>query len=169
MSDDLEIRDEPAWQRDFPYTTSGEEEVTRREFNRFLMGASIAAAASTGLLSIWTMLRPVNNGSPSPIIALDDLPVGSSHIFAYPSANDPAIVIRPDGDTVLGFSQRCTHLGCVVYWVPGDRRLECPCHEGAFSLEGEPVKGPPDRPLGRIDVEVRDGVVWATSARKVET
>jgi len=27
------------------------------------------------------------------------------------------------------------------------------------------LSGPPQRPLGRIDVEVRDGTVWALAAR----
>jgi Rieske Fe-S protein len=39
--------------------------------------------------------------------------------------------------------------------------FECPCHEGLFNLEGRPIAGPPDRPLARIEVEVRDGMVWA--------
>jgi Rieske Fe-S protein len=30
-----------------------------------------------------------------------------------------------------------------------------------FDLEGEPIAGPPDRPLARIDLEVRSGVIWA--------
>jgi Rieske Fe-S protein len=30
-----------------------------------------------------------------------------------------------------------------------------------FNLEGEPIAGPPDRPLARIELEVREGVIWA--------
>ena len=98
------------------------------------------------------------------IVALDDVPVGGSYLFSYPTADDPAILLQPEEGSLLAFSQKCTHLGCVVYWAPENRHLECPCHEGVFDLSGEPIAGPPDRPLGRIEVEVRDGTVWALGA-----
>jgi Rieske Fe-S protein len=95
------------------------------------------------------------------IVPLDQVPVGGSHLFEYPGPDDPAILIRPEPEVLLGFSQKCTHLGCVVSFAPGGEEFECPCHEGVFDLEGEPIAGPPDRPLARIDLEVRSGVIWA--------
>ncbi|MGH8916198.1 MAG: ubiquinol-cytochrome c reductase iron-sulfur subunit [Acidimicrobiia bacterium] len=151
----------PVWRRDFPYSSEGEDLVTRREFARFLVAASVAVAGSSAMVSLWASLRSVNRGAEREIAALDMVPVGGSLLFEYPSPDDPAILIRPETDVVLGFSQKCTHLGCVVYWAPESGHLECPCHEGVFDLGGEPVSGPPDRPLGRIDVEIRDGTVWA--------
>jgi Rieske Fe-S protein len=111
---------------------------------------------------MWASLRSVNVGEPTAIVALDQVPVGASHTFDYPNMGDPAILIRPDGATLLAFSQKCTHLGCVVYWSEADQHFECPCHEGRFDLEGRAVAGPPERPLGRIDVELRKDMVWAT-------
>lgn len=151
----------PTWRRDFPYTSEGEEQVTRREFARYLVAASVAVAGSGGIVSLWASLRNVNTGTAQAIVALDGLSVGGSHLFDYPGPDDPAMLIRPEPDVVLGFSQKCTHLGCVVYWAPDAGHLECPCHEGVFDLSGEPVAGPPERPLGRIEIEVRDGVIWA--------
>ena len=151
----------PIWRRDFPYTSEGEERVTRREFARYLVAASVAVAGSGGIVSLWASLRSINTGVEQEIVAIDQVPVGGSHLFQYPSPEDPAILIRPDPELVLGFGQKCTHLGCVVFWAPEEQLLECPCHEGVFDLSGEPVSGPPDRPLSRIDVEVRSGVVWA--------
>jgi nitrite reductase/ring-hydroxylating ferredoxin subunit len=155
---------EPIWRRDFPYTAQGEEGVTRREFTRFLVAASVAAAGGSGVAALWSSLRSVNTGSPMAIVALDELPVGGSHLFDYPSPSDPAILLHPEEGALLAFSQKCTHLGCVVYWAPEAGHLECPCHEGVFDLTGEPIAGPPERPLGRIDVEVREGIVWALGA-----
>jgi Rieske Fe-S protein len=154
----------PIWRRDFPHTSEGEERVTRREFARYLVAASVAVAGSGGIVSLWASLRSVNTGTERQIARLDQIPVGGSHLVEYPGPDDPAILIRPEEDVVLGFSQKCTHLGCVVFWAPEERRLHCPCHEGVFNLEGEPVAGPPDRPLGRIEVEVRSGVIWALGA-----
>jgi Rieske Fe-S protein len=151
----------PIWRRDFPYTTAGEEEVTRREFTRYLVLASAAFAGGGGLISLWASLRSVNTGEPTAIVPLEELEVGDSHLFEYPGPDDPAILVQPVEGLVLGFSQKCTHLGCVVFWVAEEMEFECPCHEGLFNLEGRPIAGPPDRPLARIEVEVRDGMVWA--------
>lgn len=151
----------PIWRRDFPYTNAGEEGVTRREFTRFLMAASVAAAGGGGLMAWWASLRTIDTGEPQAVVALADIPIGGTHLFDYPTLQDPAILLRLEEETVIGFSQKCTHLGCVVYWAPEESRLECPCHEGIFNLEGRPVAGPPERPLARIDTEIRDGMVWA--------
>lgn len=157
----------PIWRRDFPYTSEGEDGVTRREFARFLVAASVAVAGSGGVVSLWASLRSINTGQPRFIVDIEEIGVGESYLFRYPSEADPAILIRPDADSLLGFSQKCTHLGCVVFWAAEHRRLECPCHEGIFDLSGEPVAGPPERSLGRIDVEIRDNSeVWALGAGK---
>lgn len=153
----------PIWRRDFPYEAAGEEEVTRREFARYLvLGAGAIAAGNVGL-AVWTQLRSINTGEPRPIVALESVPVGGTYLFRYPSAADPAILLRVDEREVVAFSQQCTHLGCVVYYQVEENRWHCPCHEGNFAtLSGDVISGPPTRPLGRIDVEVReDGNVWA--------
>lgn len=155
------MNDTPIWRRDFPYTNAGEEGVTRREFTRFLMAASVAAAGGGGLMAWWASLRTINTGEPRSIVELAEVSVGASYLFDYPTRQDPAMLLRLDEETVIGFSQKCTHLGCVVYWAPEHGLLECPCHEGVFDLEGRPIAGPPERPLGRIALEVRDGTVWA--------
>jgi Rieske Fe-S protein len=153
--------EEPIWRRDFPITAAGEDDVTRRDFTRYLVLASGAFAGSGALVSLWASLRRVEAGVPTAVVALEDVPVGGSHLFQYPTSRDPAIVVRVESDVVLGFSQKCTHLGCVVFWSGEDQHFECPCHEGFFDLDGRPFAGPPERPLARIEIEVRDGVVWA--------
>ena len=153
----------PVWERDFPYEALAEEEVTRREFTRYLvLGAAAMAAANVGLAA-WTQLRNINTGAPRPIVALDDVAVGDTYLFRYPDDNDPAVLLRVGDTEVVAFSQKCTHLGCVVYYEPDEERWHCPCHEGNFeAVTGEVISGPPPRPLGRIDVEVRDdGQIWA--------
>lgn len=154
----------PIWKRDFPITAEGEDDITRRDFARYLVLASGAFAGGGALMSLWASLRRVEGGVPTPVVALDDIPVGGSHLAAYPTERDPAIFVRVDDATVLGFSQKCTHLGCVVFWSGGDQHFECPCHEGLFDLDGRPIAGPPERPLARIEVEIRNGTVWALEA-----
>jgi Rieske Fe-S protein len=154
---------EPTWRRDFPYQAAGEEEVTRREFARYLvLGAGAFAVGNVGLAA-WTQLRSINTGEPRPIVAVDEVPVGATYLFSYPKGDDPAVLLRVDERQVVAFSQQCTHLGCVVYYEPDEDRWHCPCHEGNFAtLTGAVISGPPTRPLGRIDVEIRDDrMIWA--------
>lgn len=141
--------------------SQGGDDVTRREFARYLVLSSAAFAGSGGLVSLWASLRTIETGEPQPIVALNDVEVGGSHLFSYPGPKDPAILVRPTVDVVLGFIQKCTHLGCVVFWVSDEERFECPCHEGVFGLDARPISGPPERPLARIELEVRDGTIWA--------
>jgi nitrite reductase/ring-hydroxylating ferredoxin subunit len=157
---------DPVWRRDFPYTSAGEDEVTRREFVRYLVLACGGFAAGNVGVAVWASLRSVNRGEPRPIVALDQLPENQAHLFNYPTGADPAILFHLPGGRLRAFSQKCTHLGCVVYFSPESGGVECPCHEGHFDADtGEVLSGPPQRPLGRIDVELReDGMVWALAA-----
>lgn len=154
--------DRPIWKRDFPYEAVAEEEVTRREFTRYLvLGAGTMAAANVGLAA-WTQLREINEGEPRAIVALADVPVGDTFLFHYPDVRDPAVLLRLSDTDVVAFSQKCTHLGCVVFFQRDEQRWHCPCHERNFDVSGSVLSGPPTRPLGRILVEVRDdGFIWA--------
>jgi Rieske Fe-S protein len=155
----------PIWQQDFPYEAAAEEEVTRREFARYLVaGAGVMAAGNVGI-AIWTQLRSINTGEPRAIVALEDVPVGETYLFRYPGDADPAILLRTADQEVVAFSQKCTHLGCVVFYEADEGRWHCPCHEGNFAANtGAVLSGPPTRPLGRIDVEIRDATIWALGA-----
>lgn len=158
--------EDPIWRRDFPVTSAGEEEVTRREFARYLVLASGGFAVGNVGIALWSSMRSIDEGEPRPIVALDAVPEGSAHLFDYPTDADPAILVHLPGGELRAYSQKCTHLGCVVYFEPDHNEFECPCHEGYFdAFTGEVLAGPPQRPLGRIEVEVRDGTVWAIAAR----
>ncbi len=153
----------PIWKRDFPYETGAEEEVTRREFARYLVLGTGALAVGNVGLAAWTQMRSINRGEPRAIVAADAVAVSETYLFRYPTDDDPAVLLRVSDDRVVAFSQKCTHLGCVVYFEPDEDRWHCPCHEGNFeAATGAVISGPPTRPLGRIDVEIRDdGMIWA--------
>ena len=57
------------------------------------------------------------------------------------------------------FSRNCTDLSCPVLWDPGSETFQCPCHGGIFNYEGEPMAGPPSRPLYRYDHRVVNEVL----------
>jgi Rieske Fe-S protein len=156
---------DPVWRQDFPISAAGEDEVTRREFVRYLVLASGGFAAGNVGIALWSSLRSINTGDPQSIVPLAEVPEGTAYLFDYPSEADPAILVHLPGGDLRAFSQKCTHLGCVVYYQPDSGEMECPCHEGLFDADtGAVIAGPPQRPLGRIDVEVRHGTVWALGA-----
>ena len=155
------------WRRDFPFTSAGEELVARRDFNRYLVAASCAFAAGTLGVAAFAAGRDTTSGETRAIALLADVPEGASHLFRYPTDADPAILVHLPDRELRAYSQKCTHLGCVVFWEPGADDLLCPCHEGHFDLHtGEPVAGPPDRPLPGIDLEIRDDIIWALGMAK---
>jgi Rieske Fe-S protein len=97
------------------------------------------------------------------VVAVDDIPVAGTYLFRYPTDQTTRRSSSvPTADEILGYSQRCTHLACVVYYEHDEDKLICPCHHGVFdATDGRNVAGPPQRPLNRIELEIRDGVVWA--------
>lgn len=157
----------PVWLQDFPYTSAGEEAVTRRAFTRYLIAGSGVFAVSTFGAAAWTSLRNLDTGTAQALIGLDELPRGTAHLFRYPGPHDPAVLLHLTDGSLVAYSQKCTHLGCVVFYRPESTELVCPCHDGVFeALTGEPIAGPPERPLPAIVLEVRDNIVWATGIER---
>ena len=79
-------------------------------------------------------------------------------------ANNPEEIREEqlDDETLVAFGQKCTHLACAVIPDLPNRQFVCPCHRGFFDAEnGQPLAGPPRRPLPKILLEVRDGVIHA--------
>lgn len=151
----------------FPLETSREEDFTRREFVRYLVAASGVFAATNIGIAAWTSTRTFNVGEPRPIIAVDKIPESGSYLFRYPTDDDPAILVRLSNGELHAFSQKCTHLGCVVIFRRDENEFFCPCHKGFFDAsDGRATAGPPIRPLGRVLVEVRGDTVWALGAQK---
>jgi Rieske Fe-S protein len=113
---------------------------------------------------VQNFLRERRGQAPRQLIAqVSEVPVGRSVLFNYPAAHDSCILVRTGENSFVAFSQKCTHLSCAVVPQPESKRFFCPCHEGAFDLEsGRPVAGPPRRPLPRISLEIRNGVIYAT-------
>ncbi len=156
-----------SWRESFPSESAHEEDITRREFVRYLIFASGAFAATSIGIAAWSSTRTFNVGEPRPIVALDEIPENDSYLFRYPTEDDPAILVHLSDGELHAFSQKCTHLGCVVIFESDDQEFYCPCHEGFFAADsGRALAGPPLRPLGRILVEVRDGTVWALGAER---
>ena len=55
------------------------------------------------------------------------------------------------------FSSTCSHLACNVIWNKDTRMFECPCHTGRFAPDGQPVAGPPKKPLFLLPHKIEEG------------
>lgn len=160
--------EQPRWRQDFPIDWPQDEYLARREFIKFLLLTS--AAFSTGQL--WFLVANFLQErqaavTPQVIARVDEVPVGSSLIFKYPADSPARLLVRVDEETFVAYEQQCTHLTCPVIPAVETMELHCPCHHGVFDLlTGRPLQGPPQRPLARVILEIRDGNVIATGIEK---
>lgn len=153
---------DPLWRDEFSIYTTDERYVSRRQFTKFLVLTSLGMFAG----NVWILVRSTFAKSPAyskrPVCRASDLPVGGVWLFRYPTDKDPCILIRADEDTYVAYSQKCTHLSCAVFYSREHNRLECPCHEGYFSVRnGAVLQGPPPRPLPRVLLERRGDEILA--------
>ena len=153
----------PLWRDEFSVFTADERYVNRRQFTKFLTLTSFAMLAG----NLWILARSIFHRAPQyparSIAGADEVPVGGVKTFAYPTMQDPCILVRTGGDSYVAYSQKCTHLSCAVYYAVEQNRLECPCHQGFFSIaDGSVLQGPPQRPLPRVTLMVKQGAVVAT-------
>jgi Rieske Fe-S protein len=96
-------------------------------------------------------------------IPLSSLLDGTDAFLQTPTMERP-VWVRRDGDQVVALLARCTHRGCQPEPV-GDR-LACPCHGSEFSLTGEVLEGPAERPLLRYPAAIEgDEVVVRLDGR----
>jgi nitrite reductase/ring-hydroxylating ferredoxin subunit len=97
--------------------------------------------------------------------------VGAWQTVAETSDLDVGGVRRFDLGSVVGFVSRdaaglravsgiCTHQGCRLNLDPGNRELDCPCHNTSFAVDGTLVRHQlytPPPPLPHLQVREQDG------------
>jgi len=154
----------PLWREELSVFTSDERYVGRRQFAKFLVLGSLGMfAGNLWLLARSFLRRPAARLPELPVTRLSELPVGGVKLFAYPGPEDHCLLVRYAEDGFAAYSQKCTHLSCAVRPRVDAGVIHCPCHEGYFDLRsGRPIAGPPNRPLPRIHLDVRDGAIYAT-------
>lgn len=166
--DDRPMQDQPRWRRDFAIDVPEDNFVARRDFAKFLVLTSGAFVAGQTWIAANSLLR---KRRPAPtrqrIGALSALTLGSVAMFAYPTSQDPCLLIRTRDDKLLAYSQKCTHLSCAVVPKLDENVLFCPCHDGVFDLAtGRNIAGPPPRPLPAIELEVVGDDIFAVGVKE---
>ena len=153
----------PLWSEEFSVYGAEDKYVLRRQFTKFLVLTSFGMFA--GNVWIWAkslFARSDEHLPQLPVAKASDIPIGGVKLFTYPTPNDTAIMVRKSDGALVAYSQKCTHLSCAVYYSKAHDRLECPCHEGYFSIDtGRVLQGPPPRPLPRIELRQSGDQVFA--------
>ena len=147
---------EPLWREEFSIFKGKEKYVSRRQLTKFLTLTSLGMFMGNGWIfgKAWMGKQ---TAYPSRTVArVGEIQVGGVKLFQYPREQDQCILVRTGEDSYVAYSQKCTHLSCAVYYSQKNDRLECPCHEGYFSIrDGSVLQGPPTRPLPRVVLERR--------------
>jgi arsenite oxidase small subunit len=157
---------EPLWKEEFSVRTSDERYVTRRQFTKFLTLASLGMFVGNLWIFLKSRFARARQYSGVEIAQVGEIPVGGVKLFTYPTPDDHCIMVRTSEDDYVAYSQKCTHLSCAVYYSAKNDRLECPCHQGFFSIrDGSVLQGPPPRPLPQITLQHDGAKLFATGVK----
>ena len=100
----------------------------------------------------WLFVREVAN-----------LPESGAFAYQLPNGAPVNITRRGESGEFIALSSTCPHLGCQVHWEGQNDRFFCPCHNGVFSPDGEPVSGPPadsGQTLPQYPLKVESGLLF---------
>jgi Rieske Fe-S protein len=143
-------------------------EPGRRKTLALIVNSTVAliGGAFAALLGVFAV-RPARGASTERWIraaALDDLTpnVPVPRVLSVPRADGwyrararETVFLLWDGDKqVKVFSATCTHLGCQVLWDGEAKKFRCPCHGGAYDVNGAVLEGPPPRSLTTVDARL---------------
>jgi Rieske Fe-S protein len=155
--------------------------TTGNSRRRFLSVATnlLLAVLTLGLVVpalgyVWAPLRRKRGGSGADfrnLGPLSNLPIGEWQLLLEIKSENgwektntrPGVWVRraAEGDKdVTVLSPVCPHLGCSTRWHQDLAQFLCPCHKGAFDVNGQRIGGPPPRGLDALEWQVRDGQLW---------
>src|SRR5256885_16960926 len=96
---------QPHWKTDFPVRQSEEHRVTRRQFVKFTCGSGLAFGAAW--FAKGRLLAPPVATEPKCVARIDEIPVGGSKLFRYPTENGPCVLFRLTNGRFVALSQSC--------------------------------------------------------------
>ena len=145
--------------------------VERREFfSSVAMVGGLAASYGTFAVMAGRYLYLYPTGAQTKawqfIAEVDRMEVGDSLDYRAPTGMSIVVARQTERGTAEDFvalSSVCPHLGCQVHWQPHKNRFYCPCHNGVFDPQGEPVEGPPKaagQSLARFPLKVENGLLF---------
>jgi Rieske Fe-S protein len=129
--------------------------LSRRDFIKLSTNALFGLG---GIIGLGGLFRYFNYFPPEAPVEFDlgdiaNFPVGSRTI----RSDIPAVIYNNAGE-VVAQSLVCTHLGCTI--AENGAEFACPCHGSRFDENGAVLKGPAQKPLKNLRVEIlEDGTL----------
>jgi Rieske Fe-S protein len=137
------------------------EDQGRRSFLGTFSVAAMAIAAGIFAYVGTGFLYPISRRKPPPLFVCLESQIPKGEPLEIQDLQGRRVLLMRDArEKLMAIGTVCTHLGCAVYYRPQRGLFECPCHQGFFDREGNPISGPPQRPLDRYPTEVREGKVF---------
>ena len=128
------------------------EMSSRRKFLAACLGGIGAAATGLAAYPVLKYLSPQPMDSEKGRITIPRAQVGTGQAHFFQFRGHPAVVLQRAPGVFVAFSAICTHLGCIVKWLPEKGEFLCPCHAGRYASDGKVLSGPPPKPLPTIPV-----------------
>ncbi len=73
----------------------------------------------------------------------------------YLQTKEVAVLRNPSNpQKLIAVNPKCTHQGCDVKWVAGEKRYTCPCHSSNFEANGDVINGPATKPLAAYPAKI---------------
>jgi len=128
----------------------------RRTFLGIMLGGVGVVIAAAAAWPIWRFLSPRTGAGKLEEVKIPraKIPLGGAYFFNY--RGRPAVALQENPGKFSALSAVCTHLGCIVKWVPEKDEFLCPCHGGRYSAAGKVLGGPPPKPLETLPVSLVD-------------
>jgi cytochrome b6-f complex iron-sulfur subunit len=108
-------------------------------------------------------------------LKVDDNPLldadGKFYVIKVPP--DATVQPVPDDDNsvnpanIMAIYQVCVHLGCLVPYIPSEKRFICPCHGSTYERDSQYVRGPAPRNLDQFRVKVVNDTIVVNTGSKV--
>lgn len=100
-----------------------------------------------------------------PVFVADASGLEDPSVVKFAIGNAPGMLVKYQG-SLNAFDASCTHMGCPVSGrFIGEGLIKCSCHGSAFDPKsGERTSGPASGPLKRIEIEIKEGKIYAQPA-----
>ena len=125
---------------------------SRRKFLAVCLSGIGAAATGLAAYPVFKYLSPQSTDSEKGPVTIPRAQIGAGQAHFFQFRGHPAVMLQKAPGVFVAFSAICTHLGCIVKWLPEKGEFLCPCHAGRYASDGKVLGGPPPKPLPTIPV-----------------
>ncbi|HEY0604335.1 MAG TPA: hypothetical protein VGD58_15550 [Herpetosiphonaceae bacterium] len=147
-----------------------ETQIGRRRERWVYVGLVCSAILllTMGVLGFWFLRRPDTRPRLGNVrelavgwpIVVKPVPQANRQDYVSWTTNLSFYLVRPSETEILAFVQRDPRSSCPVSWQMHEQRFIDPCHGSAYTITGSYVRGPSNRDLRRVPVQItRDGEI----------